>query len=337
MLEEAFWASLKTEEGQRNGFALEYGPAGENGALHKDPIVFAEPLPFTSAILAKLAPALHPTQIIGVWARESAKGVSKLAIWGFAKRLAGSSLSLETLEPGKIILAFHEYQKAVIDGQRADFVSEHAIDLLRGILCKVRRNDLSKEEDKHVERFHSSDLARIALAMRSHAKGGTLLVVRNQADLPVEIRYPVKPDETLKTYLAERDSLLREGRLGGDAEAFRKSCESIGQLTAVDGATLVTSDLCLLGFGAKTKPKPGSSTEHFNLRLSGPFENSKLRKERFLDMVWGTRHKSAAQFISDQKDALAIVASQDGKLSVFTWDDRNKAVSVTEEVEFLLL
>lgn len=112
--------------------------------------------------------------------------------------------------------------------------------------------------------------------------------------------------------------------------------DSIGQLTAVDGATLITYDLSLIGFGAKLKPKPGVA-EEFNLRLSGPFENSKLRKERSSDMPWGTRHKSAARFISDKHDALAIVASHDGKLSVFMWDDANQAVSVTEEAEFLLL
>jgi len=33
----------------------------------------------------------------------------------------------------------------------------------------------------------------------------------------------------------------------------------------------------------------------------------------------GTRHLSAAQFVSDQRDALALVASQDGRFTVFAW------------------
>ena len=33
----------------------------------------------------------------------------------------------------------------------------------------------------------------------------------------------------------------------------------------------------------------------------------------------GTRHLSAAQFIHDQRDAVALVASQDGRFTVFEW------------------
>ena len=35
--------------------------------------------------------------------------------------------------------------------------------------------------------------------------------------------------------------------------------------------------------------------------------------------VGGTRHLSAAQFIHDQKDAVALVASQDGHFTIFSW------------------
>jgi hypothetical protein len=33
----------------------------------------------------------------------------------------------------------------------------------------------------------------------------------------------------------------------------------------------------------------------------------------------GTRHLSAAQFVHDQQDAIALVASQDGRFTVFAW------------------
>jgi hypothetical protein len=146
--------------------------------------------------------------------------------------------------------------------------------------------------------------------------------------------YAVKLDEDLKKYLESRDSVLREGRLAANPPDFEKLLESIGQLTAVDGATLISYDLTLFGFGAKVKPR--NSAEKFGLRLSGPFDGSRL-EEKLSSETWGTRHKSAAHFVFDKRDALAIVASQDGKLSVFMWDDANQAVSVTEEAEFLLL
>jgi hypothetical protein len=33
----------------------------------------------------------------------------------------------------------------------------------------------------------------------------------------------------------------------------------------------------------------------------------------------GTRHQSAAQFVHDQRDAMALVASVDGRFTVFAW------------------
>jgi DNA integrity scanning protein DisA with diadenylate cyclase activity len=33
----------------------------------------------------------------------------------------------------------------------------------------------------------------------------------------------------------------------------------------------------------------------------------------------GTRHLAAAQFVQDQRDAMALVASQDGQFTIFAW------------------
>ena len=33
----------------------------------------------------------------------------------------------------------------------------------------------------------------------------------------------------------------------------------------------------------------------------------------------GTRHLSAAQFVFDQRDAVALVSSQDGRFTIFSW------------------
>jgi len=50
----------------------------------------------------------------------------------------------------------------------------------------------------------------------------------------------------------------------------------------------------------------------------------------------GTRHLSAAQFIHEQRDSLALVASQDGRFTVFGWSQRAKMVHAYR-VEALLL
>ena len=50
----------------------------------------------------------------------------------------------------------------------------------------------------------------------------------------------------------------------------------------------------------------------------------------------GTRHLSAAQFVQDQRDAVALVASQDGHFTVFAWSPCESTVHA-HRVEALLL
>jgi hypothetical protein len=50
----------------------------------------------------------------------------------------------------------------------------------------------------------------------------------------------------------------------------------------------------------------------------------------------GTRHLSAAQFVHDQHDSLALVASQDGRFTIFAWSPCEQMVHA-HRVETLLL
>ena len=50
----------------------------------------------------------------------------------------------------------------------------------------------------------------------------------------------------------------------------------------------------------------------------------------------GTRHLSAAQFVQDQPEALALVASQDGRFTVFVWSPCDNIVHA-HRIEALLL
>jgi hypothetical protein len=49
-----------------------------------------------------------------------------------------------------------------------------------------------------------------------------------------------------------------------------------------------------------------------------------------------TRHLSATQFVSDQRDAIALVASQDGRFTVFAWSPLRDIVHA-RRLEALLL
>lgn len=108
----------------------------------------------------------------------------------------------------------------------------------------------------------------------------------------------------------------------------------VAGLTAVDGAAIVNTEYELLAFGAKigqrqhsgrveqvlaTEPVVGSSPGVLNIGQLG-----------------GTRHISAAQFIHDQRDSIALVASQDGRFTVFGWSECEDMVHA-HRVEALLL
>jgi len=50
----------------------------------------------------------------------------------------------------------------------------------------------------------------------------------------------------------------------------------------------------------------------------------------------GTRHMSAAQFVQDQKESIALVASQDGRFTIFAWSPCEQMVHA-HRVDVLLL
>ena len=88
-------------------------------------------------------------------------------------------------------------------------------------------------------------------------------------------------------------------------------------LTAVDGATVITDRYELLAFGAKIVRRDGSS-EVREVVMTEPIEGGRAEIVE-PSQLRGTRHLSAAQFTRDQHDAVALVASQDGRFTVFAW------------------
>src|ERR1039457_5987529 len=101
------------------------------------------------------------------------------------------------------------------------------------------------------------------------------------------------------------------------AERLGPTIAAVAGLTAGDGAGGLRSRYDLLGFGAKiARRKGGPQIEQGT--LTEPVENDKPVLVH-AEQLGGTRHLSAAQFIQDQRDAVALVASQDGRFTVFEW------------------
>jgi hypothetical protein len=99
----------------------------------------------------------------------------------------------------------------------------------------------------------------------------------------------------------------------------------------MDGAAVVTHELALLGFGAKI------ITDVVPPKILGirPVVGDAL-EQRSLESLGGMRHQSAARFVTAQRDCIALVVSQDGMVSLFSWLEDERAVLVARELELLL-
>ena len=105
-------------------------------------------------------------------------------------------------------------------------------------------------------------------------------------------------------------------------------------LTAVDGATVINDRHELLAFGAKIT-RAGASRPIEEVLLSEPVTDRQpllMHPSR----LGGTRHLSAAQFVFDQRDAQALVASQDGYFTVFSWSPESQIV-MAHRIDVLLI
>ena len=354
LIEVSFWACLKKEEGRQHSFSLTFTPPEQA----PDPFIFIPPLPFNAEKLAKLAPALHNQMAsIGVWTNDKNENDKNgLVIWGLTPS-TDQPFSVKAYETGHLLISYYYQGTVLITGSKIEFIDSAKFSLINNLLYGLspnwNSNWNSKEEfyealgkalAKSKALVKENDFKRIAKAMLSHTHGGTLLVVQdNEAwKNSINLSYGGIPYEKVKSELRARDDMMESEPDGfsrlqspsyqASVEIANRSLKLVGQLTAVDGATVVTYDLKVLGFGAKIKPinvdeKPNE------IFATEPFEGSIERIEKLSDLG-GTRHQSAAQFVYDQKDSFALVASQDGRLSAFAWDPNKQAVSVIRHAEY---
>jgi hypothetical protein len=183
----------------------------------------------------------------------------------------------------------------------------------------------------------ASLFVRLAVSMRDHRRGGTMLVVRPGNEEWRESIADPAPYVATAPY-GELRQLTREARR---ERGRRKRSDSLGRaintvagLTAVDGAALMTGEFDLLAFGAKIVRRKGRPLLE-RVLVSEPVAGNVPSPEAPA-VLGGTRHLSAAQFVQDQPGSVALVASQDGKFTIFSWSEREGMV-LAQRVDALLL
>ena len=331
VIDAAFWASLRRQEGYVPRLSL----AILDPEQARQPLWFANGFPPTPDNLAKVSPAgVRPGLHVAV-----SRCRDELCVWGTVRSLPMGCCVIEIAAPGLLVI------KQYVRKQSTKFVN---IAVLEGEQMKLVRHNASVSADCSplvssllglVSRplFESTDvLLELAVSMRAHQRGGALLVVPNDGDLWREsIVHPI-PYGVIPRF-AELSELIHERhtRLGGPLETeFGDAVDMIAGLTAVDGATVITDQYELIAFGAKIARRDDHARVE-QVRLTEPIDGTAPTVVH-PTQLGGTRHLSAMQFVHDQRNALALVASQDGRFTVFSWASCDGMVHA-HRVEALLL
>ncbi len=332
IIEAAFWASLRREEGYVPRISLAF-IAPETV---KSPFMFERRLPLAAQPLTRLAPAVERPGIhLGVW-----RDGEQFFVWGATRNLPAYSLVLEVIAPGLLVVKHSrdESEKfvnvAVLQGDEVKIIDEQAARLPD---CPDLLTSLLGFDTQHSSSESVSVLIHLAVSMRAHGRGGSLLVVPAKTEqwresVAQPVSYALAPPFSALAELTQNRTEEKPGRRW--VVALRRAVDGVAGLTAVDGATVITDQYEVLAFGAKIVRRRGSP-QVTEVIVTEPIKGASAEVVE-PGHLGGTRHLSAAQFVHDQQDAVALVASQDGRFTVFAWAPCENMVHA-HRIEALLL
>jgi hypothetical protein len=264
-----------------------------------------------------------------------------LCVWGTTRDVPRLCFVLEVIAPGLLVI---KYRRGREGGKFVNVV------VFEGDLIKVldERGTSLPDCPELVSKllgFGAPDtgtdsvnvLLQLAASMRTHGRGGSLLVVPHGSDswresivrpisYAAETPYP-ELAELMSRGPAERASAVWQ-------ETLIDAVEMVAGLTAVDGAALLSDRYEVLAFGAKIGRREGGARVERVVVTEPVVGDSAVVVNPV--QLGGTRHLSAAQFVQDQHGAVALVASQDGRFTVFAWSPCEAMVHA-HRVETLLL
>jgi hypothetical protein len=333
IIDAAFWASLRREENYMPRVSLAF--LSPEQAAH--PLVFERLLPLTPAALTRVAPAVErPGVHLGVW-----HDGNDLNVWGTTRTIPKLCFVLEVAAPGLLVVKHHSGEEAgkfinvaVLEGDQIKLVDQRASNQPD---CPALITSLLGFESPASWAHSVNVLVQLAVSMRAHGHGGCLLVVPAASEAWREsivqpVPYAMSPPFLELAELSRETPDENERRVW--QEAVGRTVEWVAGLTAVDGATVITDRYELLGFGAKISRRRGYNQVE-KVMLTEPIAGSPGAVVH-PEQLGGTRHLSAAQFVHDQRDTAALVASQDGRFTIFEWSTCEGTVH-GRRVEALLL
>jgi hypothetical protein len=331
ILDTAFWASLLKEEGHSPKISLVF----LNPEQVENPLLFEQALPYTSHTLTKLSPGFERPGIhLGIWQKNG-----ELFVWGATNKIPYYCFVLNVPEPGLLVIKHRridEFGKftnvAVLNGDEIRIVDEKSALLPDCPTLLTSLLGLKSTSDESV-----NILVQLAVSMRAHGRGGSLIIVPSGTDkwrssIRKPINYPISPAFSgLAKLINEKKTTTDQGIWEA---TLRRGIDEVAGLTAIDGATVMNDQYELLAFGAKITRAEGNSLVE-KMLVTEPVVGYE-GKIVPAGQSGGTRHLSATQFVHDQQDSIALVASQDGRFTVFSWSPCAQMVQA-HRIEVLLL
>jgi hypothetical protein len=333
ILDAAFWTSLRHEEGYVSKVSLAFLEPRQAA----EPLIFERSIALEPAALAKVAPAVERAGIhLGVWPAGGA-----LRVWGTTATIPAVCFVAEVAAPGLLVIKHHRGEEsgkfvnvAVLEGDQIKLVDEQASSLPD---CPALITSLLGFDSPASWIDSVNVLVQVAVSMRAHGRGGSMLMVPANSEAWRESIIRPIPYEAAPPFTALADlnrATPEERRSRAWQDALGRAVSAIAGLTAVDGATILSADYDLLGFGAKIARRKGSPLVSV-VTVTEPIAGG-LPEAVDPAQLGGTRHLSAAQFVHDQRDAIALVASQDRHFTIFAWSPCEDMVHA-HRVEVLLM
>lgn len=342
LIEESFWATIIPDEGRYPTFSTLFSPPEVC-----DTTFPFDPVPLSAEAIARLAPALKP-QVSRLGVTRSADG---LQIWGVVADIT-TKLEVRGIAPGRVVIQLGWENLGIVTAQDARLLVETSpaieIEQRRGLgrpqaAALVAAQFGTARMNAGRRTLMGIILLMVAESMRAQGNGGTIIIVPAPDSAVLRAinlgRYHHAGGEGKLLWellehfaklLGERDpmdaiphdpqfksfDLYLRGRLTWIRADIRAATDAVGQLTAIDGAVVLTEELKVLAFGATIVQAPGKRDEierrTFPEHTAGPLVP--------ISSLGGTRKQSAARLlVNNQPDPVVLVASHDGPLYAGAW------------------
>lgn len=330
LVDATFYASLHEEEARRAAFGVAWQPAARDCL---SAIAIAPPLPATPANLAKLAPAtrLEATSI----AVRCDDGV--LVAWALLEQGAATlqPLIIRVLGSGVLRVDYAGAKRALYArGEIYLLGGMHDVQSPSRVLTATFAQWSAAADPRTGVDLRAAVVARIAARALEHRHGGMILIAPADVTAPVGIRahYTVADGaqvlarryaEVIRDIADEQrlERLIGSRARGADGRvavrdeaqiAFAEAIELVARLTAIDNAVLLDTELRLRAFGVQVLE---GDAPQMTFSHADPYTGSTHIDD--LSTFKGTRHPAGVIFCMRQpREAAAIIASQDGRLSL---------------------